>query len=90
MNKTELVSALADKLNVSKRLAGDMVNGFIEIVIDGVAKHGEVKLTPLGNFSIRHSKARKGRNPRTGEEIQIKASKSPKFRPGKMFREAVK
>ncbi len=90
MTKTELIGAIADSCGVSKRLAGDMVNCFVETVIKGVKKNGNVAIQGFGSFGVTARKARKGRNPRTGEVIQIAASKSPKFRAGKAFKEALK
>jgi nucleoid DNA-binding protein len=89
MTKTQLIAGIADKCGVSKRLAGDMVNCFIDLVVGGVKKEGEVRIGGLGNFRKTSRAARMGVNPRTGEKIQIKASKSVGFRPSKAFKGAV-
>ena len=90
MNKTALIALIASELDVSKRLAGDMVNAFLEGIVKGVKKEGKVTLTGFGTFKISHRAARNGVNPRTGEAIKIAASKSPTFKAGKVFKAAVK
>ncbi|MBP7848235.1 HU family DNA-binding protein [Patescibacteria group bacterium] len=89
MTKTQLIVAIADKCGVSKRLAGDMVNCFIDSVVAGVKKNGEVRLQGFGTFRKSRRNARMGVNPRTGEKIQIKASNTVGFRAGAQFKEAV-
>lgn len=89
MTKTQLIVAIADKCGVSKRLAGDMVNCFIDSVVAGVKKNGEVRLQGFGTFRKSHRNARMGVNPRTGAKIQIKASNTVGFRCGAQFKEAV-
>lgn len=89
MTKTQLIVAIADTCGVSKRLAGDMVNCFVDNVVKGVKKDGEVRMGGFGTFRKTSRAARMGVNPRTGEKIQIKASKSVGFRPSKAFKSAV-
>lgn len=89
MTKTQVIEAISARCDVSKRLAGDMVNCFIDTVISGVKKEGAVSFMGFGTFSLRQTKARDGRNPRTGETIKIKAGVSPKFKAGKAFKDAV-
>ena len=89
MNKTQLIDAMAAKLNVSKRLAGDMINCFTDLVTEGLKKDGEVRLTGFGTFKRTHRAARNGVNPRTGEKIQIAARHVPTFKAGSELKKAV-
>ena len=89
MNKAELVAALADKTNVTKRAAEDSINSLVEIVEDEVKKGGKVQLVGFGTFEARKRAARKGRNPQTKEEIKIPASKAPVFKAGKALKDLV-
>lgn len=89
MTKTELVSAIASKAEISKAAAEKALNGFIASVTEALKKGGKVALVGFGTFEVVKRAARKGRNPRTGQEIKIKASKAPKFRPGKALKKAV-
>lgn len=89
MTKAELVSAIAAKAEISKASAEKALNGFIAAVTETLKKGGKVSLVGFGTFEVVKRAARKGRNPRTGEEIKIKASKAPKFRPGKALKKAV-
>ncbi len=88
MNKGELVDYLAEDLEVSKALADRFVNSFTEAVCSNLRKDG-VKLAGFGTFSSTKRKARVGRNPQTGEEIQISAAKVPAFKAGKALKDAV-
>ncbi|HEY4602516.1 MAG TPA: HU family DNA-binding protein [Cerasibacillus sp.] len=90
MNKTELINAVAEKSELSKKDAGKAVDAVFETVMDSLSKGEKVQLIGFGNFEVRQRSARKGRNPQTGEEIQIPASKVPAFKPGKALKEAVK
>jgi DNA-binding protein HU-beta len=89
MTKTELVAAMAVKSQVSKAVAEKALNGLISSVTEVLKKGGKVALVGFGTFEVVKRAARKGRNPRTGQEIKIKASKAPKFRPGKGLKKAV-
>ena len=89
MNKNDLVAAVAEKADLSRADAGKAVEGVFE-AIEGALKSGdEVRLIGFGTFSVAERAASQGRNPRTGEPIQIKASKQPKFKAGKGLKDAV-
>jgi DNA-binding protein HU-beta len=89
MNKGELVEALANKTGESKKTAEELLNAFIDTVEGQVKKGDKVTLPGFGTFERRARNARTGRNPRTGEEIKIKATKVPAFKPGAGFKGAV-
>jgi DNA-binding protein HU-beta len=90
MNKAELVSSIAEKSNVTKKDAENVLNAFMESVQEALAKGDKVQLVGFGTFEVRDRKAREGRNPRNPEEvIQIPASKAPVFKAGKGLKEAV-
>ena len=89
MNKTDLVDAVAQATDTSKADAAKAVDGVLD-AITGALKSGDgVQLIGFGNFSVADRAAREGRNPRTGETIQIVASKQPKFKAGKALKDAV-
>lgn len=94
MNKNEFISAISEskslqKMDLSKACISTVVDACLS-TIEGCLKRGEeVRLVGFGNFYVSKRAASKGRNPRTGETIQIKASKLPKFRAGKQFKEQV-
>ncbi|WP_096202570.1 HU family DNA-binding protein [Bacillus sp. FJAT-45350] len=90
MNKTELVNEVAERSELSKKDATSAVNAIFETISDTLAKGETIQLIGFGNFEVRERAARKGRNPQTGEEIDIAASKTPAFKPGKQLKEAVK
>lgn len=90
MNKTELVEAVAEKMNTTKKEAEAAVSAFTETVKEALAEGKKVQLIGFGNFEVRERAARKGRNPQTGEEIDIPATKVPAFKPGKGFKDVVK
>ena len=90
MNKTELVEAVAKKMGTTKKEAEAAVSAFTETVKEALAEGKKVQLVGFGNFEVRERAARKGRNPQTGKEIEIPASKVPAFKPGKGFKEVVK
>ena len=89
MNKNELIARVADSAGITKAGASKAVDGFIDAVTDSLRRGNEVRLVGFGTFCITHRKATEGRNPRTGEKIQIAAAKLPKFRPGKALKETV-
>lgn len=89
MHKPELVAALAEKANVSKSTAADVLNAFETVVTNELIAGGEVRLTGFGTFYVVDKAERQGRNPKTGEPLTIAARKTPKFRPGKALKEAV-
>ena len=86
MNKADLIEAVAQDLELSKAAAERSVNTILETIKKGVRKDKLVQLIGFGTFAIRQRKARTGRNPQTGEEIKIKASKSVAFKAGKSFK----
>jgi DNA-binding protein HU-beta len=89
MNKSDLVDAIADSAGLSKADAGRALDGFVG-AITGALKSGQsVSLVGFGTFTVRERAARTGRNPRTGETIQIAASKNPAFKAGKALKDAV-
>lgn len=89
MNKTELIDAIADSSGLSKADAERALNGFVEATTKALKKGDQVALVGFGTFSVRDRSARTGRNPRTGETIQIPASKAPGFKAGKALKDAV-
>ena len=89
MNKVELVEAMAKKTGLSKKDAEAALKAFIDTVEFEVKKGRKVQLVGFGTFELSKRAARKGRNPQTGEALKIKASKTPKFKPGKAFKDAV-
>lgn len=90
MNKAELIDHIADQAELSKAAAGRALEAMIGGVRATLKKNGSVTIVGFGSFSVTKRKARVGRNPRTKEAIKIKASKVPKFRPGKALRDAIK
>ena len=89
MTKKELAQALAGKTDLSASAAEDVLNTALEIVSDSLAKGEDVKLAGFGNFETRERAARTGRNPQTGEEIQIAASTSVGFKAATQLKRAV-
>lgn len=90
MNKGELVAKIADDLGISQKQVDEVVTALLEEVKGQVAKGEKVTLTGFGTYSKKDRKGRTGRNPRTGEEIQIPASSVPAFSAGKQFKDFVK
>jgi len=90
MNKTDLVNAVAEKTELSKKDAGKAVDAVFQTIMDSLGEGERVQIIGFGNFEVRTRKARKGRNPQTGEEIQIPETKVPAFKAGKALRDAVK
>ena len=88
MNKTELVAAVAEKAEISKKDADSAVNAVIESIIEAVASKDKVQIVGFGTFEARERKEKIGKNPRTGEEIKIAASVVPAFTAGKAFKDA--
>jgi DNA-binding protein HU-beta len=90
MNKTEFKKAVAEKAEISQVQAGAAIDAVLETITETLAKGEKLALTGFGTFEIRERAARSGRNPQTGEAIEIPASKSPAFKAGKQFKEAVR
>jgi DNA-binding protein HU-beta len=89
VNKTELIAQVAEKTNMTKKDATQAVDAVFESITEALRSGDKVQLIGFGNFEVRERAARKGRNPQTGEEIQIAASKVPAFKPGKALKEDV-
>ncbi len=89
MNKSELIDAIAESADISKSAANRALDGAIDAITTALKKGDQVTLVGFGTFSVKERAAREGRNPQTGETIQIKASKSPAFKAGKAFKDAV-
>ncbi len=90
MTKDEMIAMMADQANISKRQATDALQTFMSNVTTQLKKGEKVSFSGFGTFSVSNRKARKGRNPQTGAEIQIPATKVPVFRAGKHLKEAIK
>ncbi|HEU0198044.1 MAG TPA: HU family DNA-binding protein [Nevskiaceae bacterium] len=90
MNKSELVSAVADTSEVSKADAGRVVDALVQVIGKALKKNDKVSVVGFGTFAARKRAARQGRNPKTGEPLKIKASKTPSFKAGKAFKDAIK
>jgi DNA-binding protein HU-beta len=89
MKKTELIAAVAEKSGLSKKDADAAISATIDVIIDAVKADDKVQLVGFGTFEQRQRNARTGINPRTGENIEIAASKVPAFKAGKAFKDAV-
>ena len=87
MNKTELVAAMAEQTNLSKKDAEAALKAFIDVVSEELKKGEKVQLVGFGTFEVSERAAREGRNPQTGETMEIKASKTPKFKAGKALKD---
>lgn len=90
MNKTELVSALAEKMELTKKDAEKALVAFTDIVTEELVKGERVAITGFGTFEVANRAEREGRNPKTGEPMTIAATKAPKFKAGKLLKDAVK
>ncbi len=89
-DKADLIAAVAERAGIAKTDAAKAVDGTFDIIAEALQRGDEVKLVDFGVFSVAESAARQGRNPRTGEAIQIAASKRPKFKAGKGLKDAVR
>ena len=87
MNKTEFISAIAEKAELSKKDAEKALKAFTDVVEEELKKGEKIQLVGFGTFEVSERAAREGRNPQTGEKIE--ASKSPKFKAGKALKDAV-
>ncbi|WP_338473325.1 HU family DNA-binding protein (plasmid) [Niallia sp. XMNu-256] len=90
MNKTDLVKAVAKRAELTQKDATKAVDALFDTISNTLAQEEKIQLVGFGTFEVRERSARKGRNPQTGEEIEIAASKVPAFKPGKELKEAVK
>lgn len=89
MNKVELSAAIAEKAGISKKDADAAVKAFVDVVTEELKKGGKVQLVGFGTFETSERAAREGRNPQTGETMQIAASNAPKFKAGKALKDYV-
>lgn len=89
MNKNDLINAVSDSASISKASAADAVDSVFSTISNELSSGGEVRLVGFGTFVVTNRAATTGRNPRTGESIQIPASKQPKFRAGKSLKSSV-
>ncbi len=89
MNKAELIAAVAAKAEVSQKEAGAVVAAVLDEIKDALKKGDKVQLVGFGSFEVRAKAARTGKNPRTGETINIPASKAPAFKAGKAFKDYI-
>ena len=89
MNKTELVAAIAEEASLSKKDAEKALKAFTDVVAGELKKGGKVQLVGFGTFEVSERAAREGRNPQTGESMQIAASKNPKFKAGKALKDSI-
>ena len=90
MNKTELYAALAKKAEISKKDAETFIDAFIETITETLQRGDKVQIVGFGTFEVKDRAARKARNPRTGEEIEVAASKAPVFKAGKALKDGIK
>ncbi len=90
MNKTELVNQVSESAELSKKDSTKVVDAVFNTISEALAKGDKVQLLGFGNFEVRERAARKGRNPQTGEEIEIAGGKVPAFKPSKVLKDAVK
>jgi DNA-binding protein HU-beta len=89
VKKSELVAQLADSNDLTKRQAEKVIDDFLDLIKDELAKGEKVVLSGFGTFEVRTRVARSGRNPRTGEEIKVPAQKTPAFKVGKLLKDAI-
>ena len=89
MNKAELVGEVAGQVGLTQRACREAIDAITSTITDSLARGEKVTLVGFGSFKVRKRKARRGRNPQTGKEIQIPAKDVPKFEPGKNLKEAV-
>lgn len=90
MTKSEFVDQVADRAGLSKKDAGDAVDAFLETIEDALKRGSDVSFSGFGKFSVSQRGAREGRNPATGDKIQIPASRVPKFTAGAGLKKAIK
>ncbi len=89
MNKTELVAAMAEQAQISKKDAEAALKAFTDVVAEELKANGKVQLVGFGTFEVSERAAREGRNPQTGETMTIAASKAPKFKAGKALKDMI-
>jgi DNA-binding protein HU-beta len=89
MNRAELIAAIAESANMTKKDTEAVLKAFTEVVTEELKNGGKVQLVGFGTFEVSERTAREGRNPKTGETMTIEASKAPKFKAGKALKDAV-
>jgi DNA-binding protein HU-beta len=89
MIKTELVDAVASRAQLTKKEANQVVEAVLQSITEALSRGEKVQLVGFGTFEVRQREARSGRNPQTGEAINIPARRAPVFKPGKLLKEAV-
>ena len=89
MNKTELVAAVAAQAELSKKDSEKALKAFVDVVTEELKKGEKIQLVGFGTFEVAERAARTGRNPQTGEEMTIAASKAPKFKAGKALKDSI-
>lgn len=89
MNKAELIDAIATAADLPKASAGRALDAVVESITAALKNNDQVTLVGFGTFAVKERAARSGRNPKTGETIEIKASKQPGFKPGKALKDAL-
>ncbi|WP_101876571.1 HU family DNA-binding protein [Lachnoclostridium edouardi] len=89
MNKTDLVAAIAERTELSKKDAEKAVKAFTDVISEELANSGKIQLVGFGTFEVSERPEREGRNPKTGEPMKIAASRTPKFKPGRVLKDMV-
>lgn len=89
MNKNELITAVAEKAGISKKDSESAVNAVVDAITESLKKGDKVQIVGFGTFEVKDRAARTGRNPATGEPVEIPASYAPTFKAGKALKEAV-
>ncbi|HJD42022.1 MAG TPA: HU family DNA-binding protein [Candidatus Mediterraneibacter quadrami] len=89
MNKTELIAAVAEQAEISKKDSEKALKAFIDVVTEQLKKGDKVQLVGFGTFEVSERAAREGRNPQTGKTMKIAACKAPKFKAGKALKDAI-
>ena len=89
MNKTELIAAVAEKTGLTKKDAERVINATVETITASLVKGDKVAVSGFGNFEVKNREARTGRNPQTGETIQIAATRTPAFKASKALKDSI-
>ena len=89
MNKTELIAAIAEKAEISKKTLDRVLKAFVDVVTEQLKNDDKVQLVGFGTFEVSKRAAREGRNPQTGKTMKIAACKAPKFKAGKALKDAI-
>lgn len=89
MNKTELIAAVSEKTGVSKKDCEKTISAMLDQVAESLAQGDKVQIVGFGSFEVKERQARIGRNPKTGEAVEIAASKAPVFKAGKALKDTV-